>query len=63
MKSNNIKKQTNIPKKRAWNWGKRKPQKDDLGIEWCSCIEPKLTSPFHGRGQASCLLCMSAWYH
>jgi len=50
-------------KKKAWNYGKRKPQADDMGYKWCSCIEPKLVSSFHGRGQASCLLCMHTYYH
>lgn len=49
-------------KKIAWNYGKRKPIKDDLDQEWCNCINPKLTSPI-GRGMAYCLLCSTPYYH
>lgn len=50
-------------KRKPWNWGKRKPEPDDIGNLWCSCIEPKLTHNHGGRGQAQCLLCGYPWYH
>ena len=53
-----------ISKKRVpWNKGKKKPYADQDGDLWCDCDNPKLTSIFHGRGQASCLLCGYPWYH
>ena len=53
-----------ISKKRApWNKGKKKPYADQDGDLWCNCDNPKLTSSFHGRGHASCLLCGYPWYH
>ena len=53
-----------ISKKRVpWNKGKKKPYADQDGDLWCDCDNPKLTSSFHGRGQASCLLCGYPWYH
>lgn len=50
-------------KKRPWNYGKRKPEPDQDGELWCNCVNPKLTSSYHGRGQSSCLLCGYPWYH
>ena len=50
-------------KKRGGDNGKRKPIVEEDGTKWCGCTVPKLTSPFHGRGQASCLKCMQPWYH
>lgn len=53
-----------IKKKRIpWNKGKRKPEPDQDGILWCMCLNPKLTSPIPGRGQAYCLLCHTPYYH
>lgn len=49
--------------KTPWNKGKRKPERDEFGQLWCSCVAPKLTSNSGGRGQALCLLCMTPWYH
>lgn len=46
-----------------WNRGKRKPVKDECGLEWCNCVEPKLTSNMGGRGLAYCLLCHTPYYH
>jgi hypothetical protein len=51
------------PKRVAWNYGKRKPEPDQYGDLWCSCLQPKLVSNSGGRGQAYCLLCHTAWYH
>jgi hypothetical protein len=51
------------PKKLPWNWGKRKPEPDQDGDLWCSCLKPKLTSNAGGRGQAYCLLCGTPYYH
>jgi len=53
-----------VSKKRVpWNKGKKKPYADQDGDLWCNCDNPKLTSSFHGRGQASCLLCGYPWFH
>jgi len=53
-----------VSKKRVpWNKGKRKPYADQDGDLWCDCDNPELTSSFHGRGQASCLLCGYPWFH
>ena len=49
--------------KHPWNYGKRKPQQDDIGLYWCNCLYPRLTSNAGGRGQAICLLCCTPWYH
>lgn len=52
-------------KKAPWNKGKRKPITDDLGYNWCNCVNPKLTKNIlkEDRGQAFCLLCLTPWYH
>ena len=52
-----------IKNRTPWNKGKRKPTPDDMGLLWCNCINPKLTSNAGGRGQANCLLCGYPWYH
>ena len=52
------------PKKRvAWNLGKKKPYADQYGDLWCDFDNPKLISNYHGRGQASCMLCGYPWFH
>jgi hypothetical protein len=53
----------NKPKRKPWNYGKRKPIVDEMGNKWCNCIEPKLTSNSGVGGQAYCLKCHSNWYH
>jgi hypothetical protein len=50
-------------KRTSWNKGKKKPYADQDGYLWCDCDNPKLISGFHGRGQASCLLCGYPWFH
>jgi hypothetical protein len=50
-------------KKRGGDNGKRKPITDDVGIKWCNCTKPKLVSPFHGKGLASCIKCGYPYYH
>ena len=53
-----------VSKKRIpWNKGKKKPYADQYDELWCACDNPKLTSNFHERGQASCLLCGYPWFH
>ena len=52
-----------LKKRVPWNKGKKKPYADQDGDLWCDCDNPKLTSSFHGRGQASCLLCGYPWFH
>lgn len=53
-----------VPKrKRGGDNGKRKPIVDDVGLSWCNCTKPKLTSNAGGRGQAFCLKCGTPWYH
>lgn len=50
-------------KRIAWNKGKKKPVADQDGYLWCDCDNPKLIGSFHGRGQASCMLCGYPWFH
>lgn len=50
-------------KRTSWNKGKRKPIKDDMGLEWYDCENPKLISIPGYRGQAFCMLCKTPWYH
>lgn len=50
-------------KKRGGDNGKRKPIIDEYNNKWCACTRPKLTSPYHGKGQASCLKCGCTWYN
>lgn len=60
---NKMKEEKQKTKKLPWNWGKRKPYTDDVGLKWCNCVVPKLTSNSGGRGQALCLLCMTPYFH
>lgn len=53
---------TVVRKKRGGDNGKRKPIVDDMGLTWCNCTVPKLTSNAGGRGQAFCLKCMYPYY-
>ena len=56
--------QENKPKKkRGGDNGKRKPITDDMGLTWCNCTRPNLTSNAGGRGQAYCLKCGHPYYH
>ncbi len=51
-------------KRRVWNYGKRKPFKDEFSNKWCNCLYPKLIHNIAGeKGQAYCLLCHTNWYH
>ncbi len=50
-------------KSRAWNYGKRKPIKDDIGLLWCGCLFPNLRHNGNEIGQAKCMLCGYPWYH
>lgn len=54
-----------IPKnvKRFFGGGWRRPIIDGMGLKWCNCLIPNLTSNRGGRGQAYCLRCKEYWYH
>jgi hypothetical protein len=37
--------------------------RDEDGLEWCACDEPKLIHNSGGRGQAKCTDCQRPWFH
>ncbi len=50
-------------KKKSFGNGYRKPITDDVGLKWCNCTNPNLTSNSGGRGQAYCMKCKTPYYH
>lgn len=58
-----MKKEEILKTNRGGDNGKRKPITDDIGLKWCNCTRPRLTSSSGGRGQALCLKCGEYWYN
>lgn len=48
--------------KKYFGGGYRKPYTDEIGLKWCNCIFPRLTSSV-GRGTAYCLKCGTPYFH
>lgn len=48
--------------KKDFGGGYRKSITDKMGLKWCNCTNPRLTTAM-GRGLAYCLKCGTPYYH